>query len=312
MKGLELSRRYFEETALPRLEAEFPDVLPRLAAGLVGNGSECFGYDDEASRDHDWGADFFIWVTEADRGLIPRLSEWKRDLMTRTAPPEFSRIQSLHGAQIGVMTCGDFYKSLIGSPGRPAELLQWLRIPEDNLAMAVNGEVFLDNAGEFTAARTALLEHYPEDIRLKKMAAKCMSIAQTGQYNHMRMAKRGEYVVVQTVIAKFIEQVTGLVFLLNRVYKPYYKWSHRMLLTLPLLGSEIGGLLEKLVLTPGYDDAALEEQQAIIRKICMPLTDELRKERLSGAVDWFLARHGESIQSKISDPFLRSLPAQYE
>ena len=312
MKGLELSRQYFNEKALPRLKTDFPEIFPRLAAGLVGNGSECFGYDDEASRDHDWGADFFIWVTESDRPSILRLSQWKRELMEHDDPPEFSRLQSMHGAQIGVMTCGDFYKSLIGTAERPVELIKWLRIPEENLAMAVNGDVFIDNAGEFTAVRESLLRHYPEDVRLKKIAAKCMAIAQTGQYNHMRMAARGEFVVVHTVISKFIEQVTGLVFLLNRVYKPYYKWSHRMLLTLPLLGADIGSLIEELVMTTGYDEKALDQQQSIIRKICLMLTDELRKQRLSSAVDWFLARHGESVQSKISDPFLRSLPAQFE
>ena len=299
MKGLELSRQYFNEKALPRLKTDFPEIFPRLAAGLVGNGSECFGYDDEASRDHDWGADFFIWVTESDRPSILRLSQWKRELMEHDDPPEFSRLQSMHGAQIGVMTCGDFYKSLIGTAERPVELIKWLRIPEENLAMAVNGDVFIDNAGEFTAVRESLLRHYPEDVRLKKIAAKCMAIAQTGQYNHMRMAARGEF-------------VTGLVFLLNRVYMPYYKWSHRMLLTLPLLGADIGSLIEELVMTTGYDEKALDQQQSIIRKICLMLTDELRKQRLSSAVDWFLARHGESVQSKISDPFLRSLPAQFE
>ena len=312
MKGLELSRTYFNENALPRLETDFSDIFPRLAAGLVGNGSECFGFDDEASRDHDWGADFYIWVTEADRAEIPRLAQWKRELLCNIAPPEYSRIQSLHGAQIGVMTCGDFYKSLIGSPSRPDDLVKWLRIPEENLAMAVNGEVFMDNAGAFSAIRESLLQHYPEDVRLKKIAAKCMAIAQTGQYNHMRMASRGEFVAVHTVVTKFIEQVTGLIFLLNRVYKPYYKWAHRMLLSLPLLGSEVGGLLDKLVKTTGYSQEALDEQQSIIRKICYLLTDELQKERLSSSRDWFLARHGESVQSRITDPFLRSLPAQFE
>ena len=48
---------------------------------------------------------------------------------------------------------------------------EWLAIPESRLAAAVNGEVFLDNAGGFTAIRTALCAHYPEDVRLWLLAA---------------------------------------------------------------------------------------------------------------------------------------------
>ena len=50
MTGLELSRAYFEEYGMPMLEEQFPDLLPFLAAGLFGSGSECFGYDDEVHK----------------------------------------------------------------------------------------------------------------------------------------------------------------------------------------------------------------------------------------------------------------------
>ena len=64
MQGLELSKRYFEEFGRPMLERDFGEYLDRIAIGLVGHGSECFGYDDEISTDHDFTPGFCLWITE--------------------------------------------------------------------------------------------------------------------------------------------------------------------------------------------------------------------------------------------------------
>ena len=52
MQGLELAKRYYEKVGRPMLERDFPELLPRLAAGLVGEGSECLGFDDAISQSH--------------------------------------------------------------------------------------------------------------------------------------------------------------------------------------------------------------------------------------------------------------------
>lgn len=49
MNGLELARGYFEEFGKPMLESEFADIMPFLAVGFTGSGSEHYGYDDEVS-----------------------------------------------------------------------------------------------------------------------------------------------------------------------------------------------------------------------------------------------------------------------
>ena len=54
MKGLELSREYYEKFGKPMLTENFPELLDKIAVGLCGSGSECFGFDDELSRDHDF------------------------------------------------------------------------------------------------------------------------------------------------------------------------------------------------------------------------------------------------------------------
>ena len=310
-KGMQLSREYFFSFAEPGLKSGFPALYPRLAAGLVGNGSECFGFDDEMSRDHDWGADFFVWVPESDSDAIPSLREWKSSLLENT-PPSYPRDRSEYGAHVGVMTCGDFYSSLIGAPEGPKTLNEWLRVPEDNLALAVNGEVFLDGAGIFTATREYLLGYYPEDLRRKRIAAKCMALAQTGQYNHERTFRRGDKVTMLSVLSRFSESALALVFLLNKTYKPYYKWAYRAACDLPILGAQTARLIRGVADDFGHDEVSYSLRKEFIAELCSLFADELRRQGLSETRDWFLTTHAEEVQSSIGGDFLRSLPTQYE
>ncbi|NLA87553.1 MAG: DUF4037 domain-containing protein, partial [Clostridiales bacterium] len=216
------------------------------------------------------------------------------------------------GARSGVMTAGDFYRSLIGYANVPEGIQDWRRIPEENLAMAVNGEVFLDNAGVFTETRENLLRHYPEDLRKKKLAARCMAIAQTGQYNLSRCYERRDWVTFKSVITRFSDSTMSAVFLLNRVYMPYYKWAFKKMTELPLLGAEIGVKLKNIATSCGLDEASYDGLRNEIGDICALMADELRRQKLAFSDDWFLTSQGEEIQSSIQDGFLRSLPAQYE
>jgi hypothetical protein len=64
ISGIELSRRFYDELVRPWLAGAFPDL--RHAAALLGAGSELLGFDDEMSRDHDWGPRLQIFVSEND------------------------------------------------------------------------------------------------------------------------------------------------------------------------------------------------------------------------------------------------------
>ena len=79
-----------------------------------------------------------------------------------------------------------------------------------------------------------------------------MAIAQTGQYNFLRMSQREDWVTVQTVLCRFSENVMGLVFHLSRVYRPYYKWAYRRMMELEVLGEEVGKRLSELTLVEGF------------------------------------------------------------
>ena len=312
MQGVKLLpqvEEYWTQVAFPALKREFPQLYSDLAAGLVGNGSECFGFDDLISRDHDWGVDFSLWVKEADQSEIKRLKKWKEQLFC-DCPPRHLRHTSEYGASIGISTVGDFYLNLIGISHEPQTLSQWYRIPEENLALAVNGAVFWDGPGLFTSVRTKLLHYYPEDIRKKKIAVRCMSIAQTGQYNYSRMFGRQDRVAMHIVLSRFVQDVIKMVYHLNRAYCPYYKWMWKGMRSLPILGEYMAVQLRLLTQISPDSKAAFLEQVNIISDICAQLVQSLRSQGLSDSDDWFLAEHGKAVNERIENIGLKDIPPQ--
>ncbi|MCP4611445.1 MAG: DUF4037 domain-containing protein, partial [Planctomycetes bacterium] len=198
MKGLELCELYFNQIGAPMIADKFGEHQNNIAAGLVGDGSECFGFDDELSRDHDWGPSFCLWLTKKNFETIG-LGLQKE---VQNLPGEFEgfgpRQESSWGdGRVGVFEIEQFYRKFIGLDHPPETLVEWRRIPEINLAAATNGKVFTDPLGEFTSFRDRLKSFYPEDVRLKKIASRCMTIAQSGQYNYPRCVKREDYVAAQ-------------------------------------------------------------------------------------------------------------------
>ncbi len=63
--GLELCEAFYEEYGKPMIRQKFPEYEHLIAVGLVGEGSECFGFDDQVSRDHDFGPGFCLWITDS-------------------------------------------------------------------------------------------------------------------------------------------------------------------------------------------------------------------------------------------------------
>ena len=299
IKGLELSKRYFYDIVLPEFEKSLKDILPLCAFGLVGEGSECYGYDDELSKDHDFGPSVCIWLRKDDYLKY----KYRINKVLETLPKTYLGFQELKESEWGnnrrgLLNIDDFYFKFIGSSNSPETINDWQKIPETALATVTNGEVFLDNLGEFTEIRKQLLNYYPEPIRQNKIATRLMNISQHGQYNYTRCLRRNDLVAANQCLYLFVDEVIHLVVLLNRRYKIFYKWANRALLDLKILGNEIHKLLQDMVFA--------QNKIPYVKKICKVLADELRNQKLTDCESEFLGDLGVDIQKNIDDKFFKN------
>lgn len=307
MNGLELSRAYYEQYGEPMLRERFPQLMPLLAAGLAGSGSECWGYDDEISRDHDFEPGFSLFLPGED--VVDRRTAFALERAYAALPKEFmglkrAMLAPVGGARHGVLRTADFFREKTGSADGNLSLMEWLTLPEYLLAEAVNGEIFADGLGEVTAIRDRL-RHRPADVRLKKLAGQLLLMGQSGQYNYRRCLLHGETGAAQLAVAEFVKSAMAAVFLLNDIYQPYYKWSFRAMRALPRL-SITAELLEYLLTTDNEEETA-SEKYAVMEGIAADIIGELQAQSLTQAVCGDLEKHAYSVNDRISDVQIRNL-----
>lgn len=306
MKGLELSEKYYKEYGKKMLQAAFPEYESRIATGLAGEGSECFGFDDEVSKDHDFGPSFCIWLSDSDYECIGK----EMQALYESLPAEYMGVRfENHSAysdgRRGVMRMGDFFEKLTGSRDGTYSWQDFLFVPEYAFAAAVNGKVFEDKSGQFTQMREKIKNAMPEDIRLKKIAARAAAMAQSGQYNFSRCIRHGEYGAAAVALSEFAKQTCMMVYLLNRQYCPYYKWMFRGVSQLEIL-SDTGKKLDEL-LTKSWSETGKAQKADLIEDICSEIIDELKAQKLTQVSADYLETHAFSIMQKIENPQIRAL-----
>lgn len=243
ISGMALSRAFYEEYGAPMIAGKFSDYEDKIAVGLVGMGSDCFGYDDADSTDHDWGPEFCMWVTQETYAAIGE----KLEAAYEELPEEFRGYKrmpkNVAKERRGLFIIQDFYENLIGYPNY--EEVNWREVPDYALASVTNGEVFRDDEGIFSAERSKFLNGYPEDIRYLKMADSAAKFSQAGQYNYSRMLKRGDKVTAQIMMTDAAREAMKLQHYIEGIYPPHDKWLYRSVSETEN-GKKLAGLLSGL------------------------------------------------------------------
>ena len=303
---IEIARAFYEEHGAPMLETEFSELLPLIAVGLCGSGSECFGFDDEVSRDHDFEPGFCIFLPGED--IVDRKTAFRLERAYAKLPKEYAGLKRgglapVGGARRGVLRTDDFFREKVGAPDGVLSPEDWLTVPEYALAEAVNGGIFYDGPGTVSAIRRKLSE-MPEDARLKKLAGNLLIMAQSGQYNYRRCLAHGETGAAQLAAMEFCKSAMHVIFLLNRRYLPYYKWCFRAMRALPLLAPE-ADTLEFLISTDNRAENA-EEKYYAIEDLSTRVIAVLQDQALTEAACGDLEKHAYSVNDRISDAALRN------
>ncbi len=311
MNGLELSRAFYESYGAPLLHEQFPEQEGLVAVGLLGSGSECLGFDDGVSQDHDFEPGFCLLLPGED--VIDRRTAFLLERAYAKLPKAFmgfkrSAVAPVGGARHGVLRTADFFTEKVGAPDGILTMDQWLKLPQQALLEATAGEIFRDDLGEVTAIRTAL-SAMPEDVRRKRLAGHLLVMAQAGQYNYLRCLKHGEPAAGQLAVNEFVKSCIEVVFLLNKAYAPYYKWSFRALRRLPRL-SLTAETLEYL-LTTGNDRSLAESKYDMIESTASDIIDELQTQGLTKAICGDLEKHAYSVNDGIEDGDVRNLNIFY-
>ena len=178
MKGIELARKYYEAFGAAMIREQFPEYEEIIAAGLTGSGSECYGYDDGLSGDHDFEPGFCLFIPGED--IVDRKTAFQLERAYAKLPAEFGgysrqKMGPAGGQRHGVFRIEPFFMDRIGCVPENMTAEDWLRVPEWALAEAVNGKMFRDDAGLMEDQRR-ILRNMPEDIRKKRLLRRAADI----------------------------------------------------------------------------------------------------------------------------------------
>ncbi|MGH3486571.1 MAG: DUF4037 domain-containing protein [Actinopolymorphaceae bacterium] len=213
MSGLELSRLFYQEAVRPILEASFPGI--RHSAALLGRGSEVLGFDDETSRDHDWGAHVLLFLREEDHA---RHSAAIGEALRQGLPPRFRD----HPTDCAIHSLRNYFlEHLDFDIEDPIEARDWLTFPEQRLPMITGGAVHHDEIG-LQAVRDRFA-YYPRDVWLYLLVAGWWRVHPEANLVG-RAGSAGDELGSALIGSRLVLDLMRLCFLMEKRYAPYSKW----------------------------------------------------------------------------------------
>ncbi len=250
MKGLELSEQYFFDCALPLLKEHCPDLVGVMAAGLVGPGSEVAGFDDEVSRDHNWGPRFILFLSVEDEA---KHGKRVQEILDRHLPREYLGA-SIHRtgkafptspAPVATPEKSCWFNTGFTAP--PETDRDWLAIPEHRLFEFTAGKIFYEPTPLISPLRNAFA-YFPDMVWRKRLSFVWLQMSHCA--NISRTIARGDRVASHSFLCWALECCMRLGFLLNRKYAPFRKWLYHAFRDLPQVPDGVCERMENILCCP--------------------------------------------------------------
>lgn len=307
--NLERSQEFYQLYGKKMIEENYAEYADRISVGICGEGSDCFGFDDYISADHDYATGFVMWLTESDYQLFgARLQQ------------DYEKLLSMHALDLkqdafldqrrGVKTINGFFGNLLDRAidFENGEKFSLNEMEEYRLAAAVNGKIFTDRMGKVTEIRNRIFAYYERPYWLKMLAKEIHDFSAYGQSNYSRAMAREDYVTANLCVAKTMEAAMNLIYLLNQRFAPYDKWKMKALSGVSNL-QEAVSLLQEAAFLENQKEAwkgkvyqpqlANQEDQYIVlfEKLAALFLAEMKKQNLVAGESIFLESYVSALMA---------------
>lgn len=244
VKGIELSKRFFDEQVYPILTDEYTILLPDISVGLIGDGSEVLGFDDEFSHDHNYCPRVTILIEDKQ---FKQVGEGLEQRLLGIAPAKYLGYKLLYDESrkfVEVAPLQGFFHHQLGTEAIPKTDREWLKLEEQKLLELTVGPIFFDPKGRLHAM-VEQLAFYPDAVRYFLLRQGFVRLSEVGAIE--RAILRGDWICMELYRAWFVYFAIKILHLQQRCYCPYRKWMGKNLEQLAEVGRILKTKIETLV-----------------------------------------------------------------
>jgi hypothetical protein len=202
--------------------------------------------DDDYSRDHHFGLRVDMLLPSE---VLATKGEKMITTLSQNLPEAYRgfvlREGHVKGAGVSPESLEGFLSRTIGITHAPCTPAEWLNMPEEDIIHVINGQVWYDPCGRFSAIRGVLGGYYPDAVWKRRIAHWCRYFSGMGLYPMKRAILRENWVYATTALGRTMKWAMELAFLLNHTYFPYDKWLYPTFKGLPELAPAMDGLIQE-------------------------------------------------------------------